>query len=66
MLSKGESYYFQMYKQGCDLYPVCKRTFYSQRHYITTIREYHDISITHADGQRFTHFGSSSLLEHIQ
>ena len=28
--------------------------------------EYHDISITHSDGQRFAHFEDSSLPEHIQ
>ena len=34
--------------------------------YILKIKEYYDISNTHADGQQFTHFGSSSLHEHIQ
>ena len=39
-----------------EFFPVCKKAFYFQRHYIPTIKEYHDISITHADGQRFFSF----------
>ena len=39
-------------KDAFDLYPVCKKTFYFQRHYIPTKKEYYDISITHADMDR--------------
>ena len=38
--------------------------YYFQRHYVPAIEEY--MTIKHADEQRFTHFGSSSLHEHIQ
>ena len=46
-------------------YVVYKKAFF-QRHYMSTIKEYHDFSIAHAYGHRFTNFGSSSLREHIQ
>ena len=45
------THYFQVHnKDGGALYkyPVYKKVFYFQRHYIMTIKEYHDISITHA------------------
>ena len=45
---------------------IHKKVFYFKRYYIPTIKEYIDFSITHADGQQFTHFGSSSLHEHLQ
>ena len=49
-------------KNVWDLYPVHKKAFHFQRHYTPTIKEYHDISIMHADGQQFTHFASSYLV----
>ena len=55
-----------MNKYALDLYPVYKKAFYFQRHYKPTIKEYHDISITHTGGQRFTHFGTISLHKSIQ
>ena len=48
------------------IHPVYKKAFYFQRHYIPSIKEYHEISIMHPDGQRFTHFESSFLHEHLQ
>ena len=49
-----------------DLYPAYKKAFYFQRNYVPTMRGYHDISIKYADGRQYTHFGSSSLHEHIK
>ena len=63
---RGESHYFQEYKQGSvGLISFVKEGLYFQGHYISTIKGYHDISTTHADGQRFTDLGTSSLHEHI-
>ena len=67
MFPKVKPHYFKcISKDVWHVYPVYKKAFYFLRHYIPTIQEYHVISITHPDGQRFTHCGSSSLHLHIQ
>ena len=53
-------------KDAWNLCPVYNKAFYVQTHCIPTIEEYRDILISHDNGQRFSHFGSSSLREHIQ
>ena len=61
MFPEEKSHYFKCIdKDAWDLYLVADlKAFYFQRHHIhiPTI----DISVTQADVQQFTHFGSSSL-----